>query len=164
VPRAAGWLSHERADEFLRLGPGHLRYDREFRRDARVFEGSAQNVLGFAALDAAVELISSLGVERIFSHVQAYHDRLENALLPLGLGSLRSPRSERRSGSLSFRVPAELDPVALHRALGEHGIACGLPDGLLRFSPHWPNDVSEVEGIAERVGLALADSRVTASR
>jgi len=158
VPRAAGWLSHERADEFLRLGPGHLRYDRELRRDARVFEGSAQNVLGFAALDAALELISSLGVERIYAHVQSYHDRLEAALVRLGLSSLRSPLPERRSGSASFRVPVSLNPIAVHRALCERGVACGLPDGVVRFAPHWPNHLDEVDGIAEAVKAALASA------
>ncbi len=164
VPRAAGWLSHEQADAFLRLGPGHLRYDRELRRDARVFEGSAQNVLGFAALEAALELILSLGVERIFSHVQTYSDRLEASLVRCGLTSLRSRDAERRSGTTSFRAPAGVDPIALHRALCEHGIACGLPDGLLRFSPHWPNHVDEVDPIAEKVELELARARVGSAR
>jgi len=161
VPRVAGWLSHERADEFLRLGAGHLRYDREFKRDASLFEGSAQNVLGFAALDAAVGLLEELGIDRIFEHVQNYHARLEAALLERGFSSLRSPQRERRSGTASFRAPAHVDPVALHRALLERGVACGLPDGVLRFSPHWPNHAGEVEGIAERVDAALGETGVS---
>ena len=164
VPRVAGWLSHERPDEFLRLGAGHLRYDRELRRDARLFEGSAQNVLGLAALDASLELLLALGVERIFEHVQAYHDRLEPELVQRGFESLRSPHPERRSGTASFLAPRRLDPVSLHRALVDAGIACGLPDGLLRFSPHWPNHVREVDDITRAVDAALRDPRLTKRR
>ncbi len=159
VPRTAGWLSHERPDEFLRLGPGHLRYDREFRHDARLFEGSAQNVLGFAALDAALQLLLSIGVDRIWTHIQSYHDELEPALVGRGFSSLRSARPEHRSGSVCFRAPLGVDPVALQRGLVERGVACGLPDGVLRFSPHWPNQVREVGGIVERLDSVLAALR-----
>lgn len=164
VPRVAGWLSHEDADDFLRLGAGHLRYDRALRRDARLFEGSSQSVLGLAALDASVELLLALGVQRIFEHVQAYHDRLEPELVRRGFQSLRSPHAERRSGTASFLAPAQLDPVSLQRALVDAGIACGLPDGVLRFSPHWPNHLREIDDITRAVDAALGDPRLQKRR
>lgn len=156
VPRVAGWLSHEDADTFLRLGKGHLRYDRPLKRDVRVFEGSAQNVLGFAALEASVALLLELGVPRIHEHVQRYNDALEAALVGRGFVSLRGASPEARSGTASFEPPAGVDGLALHRALLDAGVSCALPDGVLRFSPHWPNALAEVELIAERVDAALA--------
>ena len=33
------------------------------------------------------------------------------------------------------------------RALNAAGIICNVPDGKLRFSPHWPNDLGEVEAV-----------------
>ena len=159
IPRVAGWLSHEQADEFLRLGAGHLRYDRPLKKSARVFEGSAQNVLGFAALEAALDLLLELGIERIFEHVQRYHDRLEPELTARGFTSLRAATRDRRSGSLSLEVPRGIEPIALQQALSDSGVACALPDGLLRFSPHWPNPLDEVSAITERVDAALAAQR-----
>jgi selenocysteine lyase/cysteine desulfurase len=159
VPRVAGWLSHEQADDFLRLGAGHLRYDRPLKQSARVFEGSAQNVLGFAALEAALEPLLELTVERVFEHVQSYHDRLEPELIARGFTSLRGTTPGQRSGSLSLQVPHGIEPIALHQALSDSGIACALPDGVLRFSPHWPNHLDEVQAITERMDAALAAQR-----
>jgi selenocysteine lyase/cysteine desulfurase len=159
VPRVAGWLSHDQPDDFLRLGAGHLRYDRPFKQSARVFEGSAQNVLGFAALEAALEPLLELGIEHIFEHVQRYHDRLEPELTARGFNSLRAATRDRRSGSLSLEVPSRIEPIALHQALSDSGIACALPDGVLRFSPHWPNHPDEVDAITESIDAALAAQR-----
>lgn len=155
VPRVAGWLSHEHADEFLRLGAGHLRYDRPLRGDARVLEGGGLGGLGFAALDAALSLLLGLGIERIFAHVQAYHDALEPHLARRGFRSLRSRDVDRRSGSLCCEAPPGVDAVALHRGLLGAGVTCALPDGLLRFSPHWPNHTREVEGVVSRLDEVL---------
>lgn len=159
APRAAGWLSHEEPDGFLRLGAGHLRYDRPLRQDARVFEGGAPNALGCAALDASLELLLGLGIDRIFAHVQAYHDRLEPALRARGFASLRSAAPGGRSGTLGVRAPADIDAVELHRSLMQAGISCALPDGVLRFAPHWPNHLDEVPLILEHVDAALEAQR-----
>jgi cysteine desulfurase/selenocysteine lyase len=51
--------------------------------------------------------------------------------------------------------------VALHRELGRLGVACAIPDGKLRFSPHWPNAIDEADQVALSVEEAI--SRVRAS-
>jgi cysteine desulfurase / selenocysteine lyase len=158
-PLSAGWLSHEEPDGFLQLGAGHLRYDRPLKQTARVFEGSAQNVLGCAALDASLELLLGLGIENIFAHVQRYHDRLEPALLERGFESLRSRELARRSGTLGLKAPAGIDAIALHQSLVQSGISCALPDGVLRMAPHWPNNLGEIPQIIERVDAALDAQR-----
>lgn len=159
TPLAAGWLSHDEPDGFLRLGAGHLRYDRPLKRSAHVFEGSAQNVLGCAALDASLDVLLGLGIDAIFAHVQRYHDRLEPALCERGFESLRSRDPARRSGTLGFRVPPGVDAIQLHQALVQSGISCALPDGVLRMAPHWPNNLGEVPQIIERVDAALGSRR-----
>lgn len=152
VPVSAGWLSHQHGEDFLRLGTGHLRYDRPFVEGARVFEGSARNVLGFAALEASLTLLLNVGVANIYSHVQTYHDALEPLLVARGLRSLRSANKERRSGILSFRsTPARHDILQLHRHLWSCGISCSTPDGALRFAPHWPNSAAEIPAIIESI-------------
>jgi len=138
VPRLAGWLSHEDALDFLFLGEGHLRYDRAIRREADFVEAGAQNPVGLAALEASLDLIAGLGVDEVFAHVQRYHDAIAPAVAERGLISMRADHA--RSGSLCFRVPPGVDGPKLVAGMNERGVAMTLPDGRLRFAPHWPND------------------------
>lgn len=147
VPRlrlhVAGWLSHERPAEFLALGAGHLRYDRPLRTSADVFEGATLNLLGLVALEAAIDLILDLGVDRIWTHVNEYLNVLETGLLERGFKSLRAIDPRARSCILGV-VPPGADSVSVHQGLVARSIACSVPDGILRFAPHWPNSVDEV--------------------
>jgi len=154
-PRLAGWLSHDDGLGFLFDGPGHLRYDRPMKTNASVVEGGAYNTLGFVALATSLGLIQSLGVPAIYEHVQAYHDALEPKLTALGLTSLRSPSPGERSGVLSFDVPEAFEPTQLPERLAAAGVSASLPDGRLRFAPHWPNALDEVEHVARAVEQAL---------
>jgi cysteine desulfurase/selenocysteine lyase len=156
-PVVAGWLSHEQGLRFLLEGEGHLRYDRPIRLRADFVEGGAAPVVQLAALEAAVEPITALGVPAILGHVQAFHDRLEPGLLTRGFESLRSPVLAQRSGILSVLPPAGVDVVRLHAELGRRGISCAIPDGRLRFSPHWPNALAEVELVLEALDETLRE-------
>ncbi len=148
----AGWLSHVDAVSFLTEGPGHLRYDRPIRRDARMFEGGSSSAISQVALDASLGLVLELGVPAIHGHVNRYLDALEGALLARGFASLRAPESEGRSCILSARPPPGRDPRALRDALAREGVVVAIPDGLVRFSPHWPNDAGRE---LDRVGAAI---------
>jgi cysteine desulfurase / selenocysteine lyase len=155
-PALAGWLSHEEAVAFLTHGAGHLRYDRPLRRDASVFEASSQGTLAQAALDASLGLILDLGVPAIHAHANRYLDRLEPALAGRGFASSRSSEPSRRSCILSLAPPAGRDPRQLREALLREGVAVAIPDGLVRFAPHWPNDADrEVERVVAAVDAVL---------
>ena len=143
-PNVAGWLSHEEPFGFLFEGAGHLRYDRPIRKRADLVESGAPNSAGLAALGASVTLIEALGPAAIFAHVSRYLDALEQGLLARGFTSLRDPDPALRSGILGV-LPADGATVAaLWKALAARGIACSMPDGILRFGPHWPNALAEV--------------------
>jgi cysteine desulfurase/selenocysteine lyase len=154
-PLVAGWLSHEEGLRFLFEGEGHLRNDRPFKKTIDFVEAGNINAAGFAGLEASLDLIQRLGVDAVFAHVNAYHDALEPALVRRGFTSLRSPDPARRSGSLGVKVPAGVSIVDLHHQLWERGIGCAMPDGVLRFSPHWPNSISEVDVILAEVDAIL---------
>lgn len=154
--RAFGWGSHEDAFDFLFRGKGHLRYDRPFRKDASVVEGGSLALIALAALEASTDLISQLGVEEIFSHVQRYHDVLEPVLLGLGFSSLRARDAALRSGSLVVEAPSGVDELDLVARLAEAGIVAAVPDGNLRFSPHFPNSIDEIPMIEKVLKEALA--------
>ena len=52
--------------------------------------------------------------------------------------------------------PAGVSVVALAREVNALGVACSTPDGVLRFSPHWPNALAEVPIVIDAVDEALA--------
>jgi cysteine desulfurase/selenocysteine lyase len=151
LPRRAGWLSHEGAIDFLFRGAGHLRYDRPLRQRADRFELGAPNGLGARALEASVGLIMALGVDAIFDHVQRFHDLLEPALVARGFRSVRASHPGGRSGTLSVLPPGGSDVVAWQRDLLALGVAASIPDGYLRFSPHWPCALSEVDLVVDAI-------------
>jgi len=159
VPNVAGWLGHEDGLKFLFEGAGHLRYDRPIIRRPSFLEGGNLSAPSFAALEASVDLILGIGIPKIFDHVQAFHDRVEPKLAEWGFTSARSPDRARRSGSLCLLPPADVPLMDLHAALRRYGIACATPDGYLRFSPHWPNDVEESEQVVVSTEAALAAVR-----
>ncbi|MEM9190145.1 MAG: aminotransferase class V-fold PLP-dependent enzyme [Myxococcota bacterium] len=146
-PYTAGWLSHEEPLKFLLEGKGHLDYSRPLAKGAKVFEGGAQNAVGYAALEASLDLILQIGIDEIAAHLQRYHDELEPVLVEHGFRSLRVPFPTGRSGALCVDVPKETTAPEVQRRLSAEGIATTTPDGFLRFSPHWPNAIDEVSRI-----------------
>ena len=44
---------------------------------------------------------------------------------------------------------------------GERGIICALPDGVLRFTPHWPNNPSEIPFVLESIDQILSILHMT---
>jgi cysteine desulfurase/selenocysteine lyase len=156
VPSVAGWLSHQDPVRFLLEGAGHLRYDRPIRASASMLEAGNLPTPSLAALAASVALLESLGVSAIHAHVRAYLDALEPALVDRGFASARTPFREGQSGSLCVRPPEGPSLPALHRAIVREGVACAMPDGHLRFSPHWPNALEEIPRVLAAIDRALA--------
>lgn len=160
-PETAAWMSHEDAFGFLFRGAGHLAYDRPILATAAQFEGGAPNTLGIAGLAASVALLSSLGVEAIFAHVQRWLDAVEPELVARGFVSARMADVGGRSSILSVQPPSR-DAPAWAAALGRHGVSVASPDGWLRFAPHWPNDIDRELPLL-RAALDAVQAEFTAS-
>ncbi len=139
----AGWLSHEHAIDFL-FEPNQLRYDRAIRKQADFVEGGAYPTIGLAALAAAIEPLLELGAAQIEAHIHGYLDELEDGLRARGLVSLRSPVVDQRSGILALRSPPGFDARHVQAELSARKITMTIPEGLLRFAPHWPNHRREI--------------------
>ncbi len=155
-PALAGWLSHEDPVSFLTEGAGHLRYDRPIRREASLFEAGSTSGLAQAALEASLGLILELGVPAIYAHANRYLDRLEPALLARGFSSHRARDVARRSCILAAAPPPGRDARQLRDTLAAAGVAVAIPDGLLRFAPHWPNDADrELDRVIGALDAAL---------
>lgn len=153
VPRVAGWLSHEDPARFL-FEPDQLRYDRPIRAGVDRLEVGAANTLGCAAWEAAVALLDEVGEAAIWAHGQALLDALEAGLVARGFQSLRAPDPAARSGILSVRPPSRT-VAEWAAALAAQGVVVSTPDGLLRWSPHWPNDAGQVARALETVDRLL---------
>ncbi len=156
-PRLAGWLSHEDPIEFLIRDEPTLRYDNPLKTSAQVFEIGTTNVLGIAALGLSVESLRELGVDAIHNHTNAYLDALEQGLVERGFASHRSRAATARSTLLSVEAPDGVPPTRLSAELGRRGVVCNTPDGLVRFSPHWPNHLGEVRQVLDAVDEAVAE-------
>lgn len=155
LPRTAGWLSHEDGTSFLFAGAGQLRYDRPLKRSLQMLEGGSSSTLGFAALEAAVEPLLALTPAAIFEHLQRYHDALEPSVVARGFRSRRARRLEGRSGILSFEPPSGVSAADLVAQLRSFGVFASMPDGLLRFAPHFPNALGECELVLRALDQAL---------
>jgi cysteine desulfurase/selenocysteine lyase len=153
-PHVAGWLSHEDALLFLFEGRDQLRYDRPIRQKADMIEGGISNSVGCAALAASVGAILDIGVANIAAHIDRYFAAVEAPLIERGFRSLRASDPHLRSGILSFEPPDGVDIVALYGAIDPAKVSCTTPDGLLRFAPHWPNAMDEVEGVVAAIDEA----------
>ena len=108
----------------------------------------------FAALEASLDAILSIGVRTIFDHVQRFNDAVEEGAIKLGYTSLRSEDPAGRSGALCLRPPPGHAATDVSERLQRLGIACAVPDGNLRLSAHWPNALDE----SEQVLLSLEES------
>jgi len=155
-PWLAGWLSHQDPVSFLTRGPGHLRYDRPVRREASALEAGSSSTASQAALLASLEILAGLGVPAIHAHANRWLDRLEPGLSARGFAVLRSRDPERRSAFFSARPPPGVEAPWLRDALASRGVAISIPDGLVRFAPHWPNHPDEVDLVLGAIDDALA--------
>jgi selenocysteine lyase/cysteine desulfurase len=147
----SGWTGHEDAFAFLLGEPNLLRYDRPLARKASFVEQGALSMLSCAALSASLELLLSLGIEAIFEHVNRYLDALEPQLTALGFRSLRAVERPRRSANLCMRPAPGRTAAAWAHALHGAGVEVSTPDGYLRFAPHWPNGLHEIEIVAQEL-------------
>lgn len=115
----------------------------ELKRDAGKFEPGTLNLPGIFGLGAALEMLHAVGVANIRQRVLALNDRLAEGLRERGL-EVVSPRGEtERSGILSFRPPG--DAQHCFRLFASRRVAVSPRGGMIRLSPHFWNDESDME-------------------
>ncbi|HSW27911.1 MAG TPA: aminotransferase class V-fold PLP-dependent enzyme [Longimicrobiales bacterium] len=137
------------AGETARTGGEHLPY----APGARRFDLGNYNYLGAQAAEASLELLASIGSDRIEAHLRALTARLVEGLLELGLpvaGGAPGPHlghivAVGKSGG-GHHDTAD-DPVMndLHRHLTANGVKLSIRKGVLRMSLGLYNDVSDVD-------------------
>ena len=113
--------------------------------------------LGAAATDAALDLLSAWGVERVETHVRGLAADLASRLLDLGLpvvGGTPGPHlahivSVGESGGGRHYTADDPAMNALHDHLTAAGIRLAIRTGMLRFSIGVYNDKSDIDRIVK---------------
>ncbi len=157
VPRMGSWLSLPDPVDFLTRGEPALNPNEKVPRvgDPTVLEGGSLNTLGYAGLAASLAFLQEAGVSKIFEHIQALQDPLDQGMVGLGFRGLRSSASAGRSALLCYDPPEGCDLLQLAARLSQEGIQAGIPRGRLRFGLHLMTTKPEVERLLEVMEKAL---------
>ena len=147
-PLEPGWASVLHREEYDNL-------DLVWDPSARRFEGGTANLPGIAGLGAAVELLSKVGIETIWRHVDDLCVRMVEALTESGAEVLTDRRDGGSSGIVTFRLPGHDGAQTVER-LKERGIVTAARGGGVRASPHGYTTVEEIDQLAHEVGSLLS--------
>lgn len=135
-----GWTNVERKGKFLLCGT-------ELLADSRRYEAGSLNTNGVYGLHAALRLIQEIGLPTIREKAVAVAAALADVLEAAGW-SLTSRRPI--AAPIVGALPPDGNRTLLwfHRELEERSIITSPREGMLRFSPHYYNDLSDVEAVA----------------
>lgn len=152
VHMAVGSLAHD-ADPEDPQAP----YEREPVAEARRFEEATRNYLGLTALNESLQLIESVGIERIEARIGELSDYLVREVEKRGC-RVESPRAPGEwSGIVLFAPPPDAPPAAdLVAAMHGEQIAINAREGCIHMGIHFYNTVEEIDRV-----LRLIDGRRT---
>lgn len=120
--------------------------------DARRWE---EGMPGFGAqytMEASLELLASIGYDRIARTVAARVEAVIAGLGTLGIRTLASPAPSERAGIVVFETDDAADIAA---ALARAEIYVWGRDGRVRISPHFYTSAADVETLLERLAAIL---------
>jgi selenocysteine lyase/cysteine desulfurase len=127
-----------------------------FRNGAIRYEPGSYNLLGIVGMNAALELLTEIGVEKIARELLRKRALLVPALQAKGYTVLNADVApENASGIVTFFKP-EADLPALHQKLTDAKITTSLradrkKQKYIRLSPHFYNTDAELERVLELV-------------
>jgi cysteine desulfurase/selenocysteine lyase len=140
-PTFAGWAAFMGTDDYSRL----TAYDPRPWPDARRFELITLPVQDFAAMNASVGLLLSVGVAAVEAHTRALHAPLLEWAAQHG-ARITSPPGARGSAILCLRPTG--DVAKSYERLQANGVQCSLREGSIRLSPHLFNTLDEMARVA----------------
>ena len=121
---------------------------------ARRFEGGTMSVAAIAAMGASIDLLRGSGIDRIWSHVDAWCQKLAAGLVALGLPVWSQREGEGRSGIVTFGT-GDADPAAVAKRLAAAGVVCSARGGGIRVSPHGYNDDDDLDRFLTELAGAI---------
>ncbi len=146
-PLGVGWHSVAQGSDFSRI-------ETNWKPTAARYEGGSQNIAGFLALSASLEMLMSLGTAAIAERILAMTDLACRRLTEIGAVVTTHREGKHRSGIVSFELPGQ-DPQALRQRCLDRQVALGCRAGRLRISPHAYVNEADIERLV--AALAAAD-------
>lgn len=140
-PVRIGWLQVAGARNYQSL----CEYDLRFDPDCRRFEVGTYPYTALLGLSESLELIDTLGVDRIAGHSRMLIEQIESGLTALGATIVSCREPDCRSSILCFRADDLAATRAIFDGLISAGVTCALREGSIRLSPHFYNTVSEID-------------------
>ncbi len=132
-----GWLNFAQGDPVWRKGAGR-------------FECGALNSAGIHGLEAALNLISQIGVATIAERILHVTQRLREGLQARGYRLFGPMAQQDCSGIVSF-FPRSTSAEALSGFLRSQQVMVSARRGLVRISPHFYNTLEEIDQVLELV-------------
>lgn len=156
-PTGVGWLYCRKdlidqidvripGQESYQRGPetSWLDYGLSLWPGARRFEPGATNFVGVAGLEAALDLLAEIGIDRVEAQVRYLTGRIATGLEERGY-RLAAPRSDEQwSGIVSFSSDRHASAELFQRC-ADAGVVVALREGLVRVSPHFYNDDADID-------------------
>ena len=125
-------------------------FDFRLSPDARRYEPGTFNTVGLASFSASLDLLLTIGIDRIHERVRRLTEGVIDHALKAGYEVISPRNPDERSGIVTFKVPGA-DPNALSNSLLERGYVCAPRGGGLRVSPHFYNTQEEIERFFDAV-------------
>ncbi|MFQ5329872.1 MAG: aminotransferase class V-fold PLP-dependent enzyme [Thermodesulfobacteriota bacterium] len=143
-PSQVGWHSVTNPSDYL---PYHF----DFRDDARRFEEGSPNMMGIYALGASLETLLEIGIGCIEETILSLTKNIANALTKRGHSILTPLGDNERSGIILF-APPKGSVEGLYRHLSANRILCAIRPGGIRLSPHFYNNIEDVDRLLNVIG------------
>jgi len=112
---------------------------------ARRFEGGSQNTIGIAALGASLDLLTAVGIEKIWQRVESLTDFAAARLLEKDMRIVSDRSAAQKSGILTFAHPSRSPQDIVHAAREAGVVVSGPRGGGVRLSPHAWNQEEDIE-------------------
>lgn len=120
-------------------------YDYTLRPDAQRFECGSNNVAGFLALKASLELLRSIGIENVSARMKLLTDHLARGVAGKGYRVLSPRAHDQWGGGVCFASDRHEHKPIVVNLRKQHRTEIALREGRLRASPHFYNTVEQLD-------------------
>lgn len=137
-----GWLGRQNFQEY---GNRHLAP----APDATRFEEGALNMPGILALGGSLSLLADIGMEKIWSRVQANQQVIQSWGTAQNFRQISPSSAEHSSGISAFQMPDSVNVDQLVKRAAEAGVIVSSRRTFLRIAPHFYQEPEHVEAALE---------------
>jgi selenocysteine lyase/cysteine desulfurase len=151
-PVRTGWFSVEVPWDLLN-------YDQPFLDNTTRFEAGSPNMIGLAGMNASLNTLLGVGVDKIQAHLRSLTDLMTNQILSEPDFELYSPVENRhRSGIVTFKYLKSVDGEKVINELKREKLVISYREGYFRVSPHFYSTQKEIENAFIKITTIIRKS------